>query len=296
MILLVDFKVVSQNIPGEVMDDADDFIDYYGYDEDYSRFVIRTNVSLDYGLCDYDPCDYYDEEQGVDYDHLTTLRFDPATGLNYDLYGGYQFNRFISAGVNLQYFHGLNFNQTRQGVGEVTNYLHKLTLAAYMFSINPTLFLSPGFSKLNPWMSMGVVIGALTRIKEKETQTNTYNSTTSELERTGVYHGGVPIGFDFRAGVDYKLSKTVDLFADIHLRGMNYTPTKFSVKTYTNNGMDEFSSLSVKQRETEFVKELDRYEQIPADSPDKQLKRSFPFTAIGLDFGVKINLGNWERF
>jgi hypothetical protein len=296
ILLLGGISGKAQDVRTEAEKEADDFIDYYGYDEDYSRFYIRTSFSFDYGLCYYDPCDYYDEEQGVNYDYLTTIKYDPGTGLDYDLYGGYHVNRFISFGLGLNYLRGLNIDQTRTGGGEGSNYSETVKLHSSLFTVQPTIELSPGFAKINPFVDIGLVIGVLPRIMEKETTTTTYGSGSTETVLTGVYHGGVPIGFDIRAGVDYKISKTIGLFADLNFTGLNYTPKKYSVRTYTVNGEDEFSTLTTRQKETIFVKSFDAAETIPADSPNKQLKESFPFTGIGIDVGVKFNLGDWKRF
>ena len=287
----------TQSVPSTVKSDADDFIDHFGYDEDYSTFYIRTGFSGDYGLCYDDPCDYYDEEEGLNYDYLTTIMYDPETGLNYDLYGGYHINRFISVGIGLEYFHGFNINQTRTGTsGESGSFNETVKWNATMFGIIPGIEISPGFSTLNPWIDIGAYIGVIPRIMEKETNTSSSGTSSSTTTQTGYYHGGVPIGFDIKAGVDYKLTKTLGLYADLNFRGLNFTPKKYSMKTYSIDGVDYFSTLSTKQKETDFVKSYDSRETIPPDSPNKALKESFPFTGIGLDIGVKLNLGKWERW
>jgi hypothetical protein len=53
--MLIGISVKSQDVPANVKNDADDFIKRWGYDQDYSRFYIRTSVSYDHGLCYYDP-------------------------------------------------------------------------------------------------------------------------------------------------------------------------------------------------------------------------------------------------
>jgi hypothetical protein len=299
MCFMLAFSVVnvrSQDVSGNVTKDADDFIKRYGYDQDYSEFYIRTSASFDYGLCYYDPCDFYDEEQGVSYDYLTTIKFDPGTGLDYDLFGGYHINRFISVGLGLNYFHGLNMNQERTGGGEGSTYSEQRKLTSSIFSIDPGIEISPGFSKINPFIDFNLMIGIIPRIMEKETNTTYSGTTTNEIFQSGVYHGGIPIGYDIKGGVDFKLSKLIDIYADLNFKGFNYTPTKYSMKEYTVNGVDEFSTLTTKQKETVFVKNYDSKETIPADSPNKQLKESFPFTSLGIDVGVKFNLGSWKRF
>jgi hypothetical protein len=293
---LCSVRVKSQDASGGVTQAADDFIKRYGYDEDYSEFYIRTSASFDYGLCYYDPCDFYDEEQGVSYDYLTTIKYDPGTGLDYDLFGGYHVNRFISVGLGLNYFHGLNMNQTRTGEGEGGSFSEQLKLTSSVFSIYPGIEISPGFSKINPFIDFNLMIGIVPRIMEKETSTTNSGTTTSEIFQSGVYHGGIPIGYDIKGGVDFKLSKLIDVYADLNFKGFNYTPTKYSMKQYTVNGVDEFSNLTTKQKETVFVKSYDRNETIPSDSPNKALKETFPLTSLGVDVGVKFNLGSWKRF
>lgn len=88
----------------------------------------------------------------------------------------------------------------------------------------------------------------------------------------------------------------LNLYAALAFRGLNYTPKKYSMKKYTVNGVDEFSALPTKSKEIVFVKSYDKKETIPSDSPNKQLKQSFPFTGIGLNIGIEINLGKWNKW
>jgi len=160
IVVLGGISVKAQDLRTKAENSADDFISYYGYDEDYSTFYIRTSFSFDYGLCYYDPCDYYDEDQGVNYDYLTTIMYDPATGVDYDLYGGYHVNRFFSVIAGLEYFHGFNINQTRTGGSEGSSYSEKLTWSSSMLTFNPGFELSPGFGKkVNPFVDITLVIG-----------------------------------------------------------------------------------------------------------------------------------------
>jgi hypothetical protein len=187
-------------------------------------------------------------------------------------------------------------DQTRTGTGEGGSFSEQMKLSSSVFSIYPGIEISPGFSKINPFIDFNMMIGVIPQIMEKETNTTTSGTTSSETVRTGVYHGGIPIGYDIKGGVDFKLSKLIDIYADLNFKGFNYTPTKYSMKTYTVNGVDEFSTLTTKQKETVFVKNYDSKETIPSDSPNKALKETFPLTSVGIDLGVKFSLGSWKQF
>ena len=136
-------------------------------------------------------------------------------------------------------------------------------------------------------------------------ETNTTNSGTSktnspassyETSQSGIYHGGIPIGFDVKAGVDWDLTKTIGLYADVNLRGLNWTPTHYSLKTHSTNGVDDFASLSTYYKEIDYKKSIDSRQTISQDSHQQQLRQTDPFTGVGLDIGIKINLGKWERW
>jgi hypothetical protein len=303
MFVFAGFTVKSQNAKIEnaspsVKTDAEDFIHYYGYDKDYSSFYIRTGPSFDYGLCYYDPCDYYDEDAGIGYDYLTTVHYDPATGLDYNLWGGYHLNRFIAVGIDVEYFHGLNIKQTRttNGGSEGTSYSEDVKWRASMLNITPGIEISPGWSPVNPWVFVGVDFGIMPRIMEKSTYTSGSGATTTTNDYTGVYHGGLPVGFDVKAGVDWDITKTIGLYADFNLRGLNWTPTHYSLKTHSTNGVDDFSSLSTYYKEIDFKKSIDGSQTGSQDSHQQQLRQTDPFTSVGLDIGVKINLGKWARW
>jgi hypothetical protein len=289
----------SPDVPKAVKSDAEDFINYYGYNEDYSRFFIRTGPSFDYGLCYYDPCDYYDEEQGVGYDYLTTVHYDPATGLDYDLYGGYHLNRFISVGIGFEYFHGFNVKQTRtggSGGSEGTSFAEDVKWRASMLGIIPGIEITPGFTPLNPWLDIGAYIGVMPRIMEKSSQTTSSATSSTVVAETGYFHGGIPVGFNIKAGVDWNISKTIGLYADLNFLGLNWTPAHYSMKTHSTNGVDDLASLSTYYKEIDYKKTIDRSLTPSYDSHNQQLRQTDPFTAIGLDVGVKFNLGKWERW
>jgi hypothetical protein len=282
---------------------ADEYIAKHHLEDEYSDFWIRSGFSYDFGMGYYDPCDYYDEDEGLTYDYLTTIDYDPFTGMNYDLWGGYNVTRNISFTMGFEGQKGWNINQSRSGIFNGSSYSEKVTWSSWMLSFQPGVEASVDLgSKWKPFCDVSAVIGFFPQINMKVTNINTSgtskdnsSSTTTEIVQSGIYHGRIPIGFDIRAGVYYKLSKMLNLYAALDFRGLNYNPKKYSMKKYTVNGVDEFSTLTTKSKEIIFVKSYDNKETIPSDSPNKQLEQTFPFTGIGLNIGILINLGKWEN-
>jgi molecular chaperone DnaK (HSP70) len=79
-----------------------------------------------------------------------------------------------------------------------------------------------------------------------------------------------------------------NLYAEINCNGVNYSPKKYELTLYEQNGADLLGDLTVNEKEIEFVKKYDALEIIPSSSPDKRLKESFPFSNVELNLGLSM--------
>jgi len=156
-----------------------------------------------------------------------------------------------------------------------------------MLQLVPAVVIQPDFDLGNvaPYARVGVLIGIIPTIKCK------YDVTVGSSNTQGMvkYTGGVSIGGSAALGCDFDLSDNLSLYAEIYYDAMAYSPTKGKLTKYTVNGDDKLGSLTTYEKETKFVKDLTGF--TPADgSPDQQLKNSYPFNNVGVNFGVKVKL------
>jgi len=85
--------------------------------------------------------------------------------------------------------------------------------------------------------------------------------------------------------VKYNLNDHLNLYGEFDCNGINYSPKKYKLTKYSENGVDELSTLPLRQTETDFVKSYDASQTDP-DVPKKQLKQSFPFSNFEINIGV----------
>ncbi len=107
-------------------------------------------------------------------------------------------------------------------------------------------------------------------------------STTLELNE------GMPVGFQGSLGTLYKINEKFSLFAELDLISLSYAPKKGEYTKFVANGADVLSSMSVENKEIEFV---DSFTNTGVSSPSTQPSKSpvipFSFSSIGLNIGLQ---------
>jgi hypothetical protein len=251
-----------------------------------SRFYGRAGLGGGIGLCYYDPCDYFYNEDYFcpDYDNLESVGFTPGRGFNVNIAGGYRLNKHLAVELGFRDFLGTNIKTTYTSDGEGGAYSDVYKTRGMMFQVVPGIVLNAGMDKFDPYARFGLIIGAVPRIFVKEEETDGSDKVNYE----GVYKGGIPLGFNAALGVNYSLSEKVRLYAELNCNGLNYSPKKYEMTLYTENGEDQLGNLTTNQKEIEFVRKYDALEPIPSTSPAKELRESFPFSNFELDIGVVI--------
>ncbi len=247
------------------------------------RFYARVGGGYGIGLCDYDPCDDYDEDYYPTYNDFKSINFVPGRGFDIDVGAGYMFTRNIGAELDIKDFFGLPIKETinnyyGEGGGQITTERY----TGMLFQVIPSFVLDLGFDKIDPYARFGLIIGAYPQINYKKTETQG-NDT---YDYVGKYMGNVPLGYSAAAGVKLNLNDHFSLFGEFDCNGLNYSPKKYKLTKYTVNGVDELSTLTTSQKEIDFVKSYDAM-QTSTDSPSKQLKQSFPFSNFEINIGAQ---------
>lgn len=241
---------------------------------------------------------------------------------------GYNFNQYVAVEGTFNYFHSKKNLMTRnlttiQGtqtkVGGVESHGH---VTAIDFA--PSLVISPGFEKLNPYVRFGVVVPLWGRLY---IETDASRSRTSavpgqpativaqtDIHRKEEIEPNPTIGFQGAMGVTYPLGKRFDLFAEaeyrnVPVKGKNKEVTEYEEVTNivnTTNGQvistqsRGLNDLSTAERNTEYVTTLDQNSNTPTgttgaktnykddNAPSNDLKSYINIGGLGLNLGVRV--------
>ena len=101
------------------------------------------------------------------------------------------------------------------------------------------------------------------------------------------YLGGISLGYAASGGVNININKLITLFVEVSFMHSTWSPSYSEVTEFSIDGVDKLSTLTEKQKKTEYYISLDLNEQIPTTSPNKALRQSIPFSTAGTMFGVK---------
>jgi len=196
---------------------------------------------------------------------------------------GYMFNKNIGAELGLSYLVGGQSTAKDDFSGGTTDY----TLSSNMLRIIPSLVISSGMEKVNPYARFGLVLGTGSVKYEVESRED------GDLVLTDLkMNGGLAVGLHAAIGAIFSLNDKVSLFGEINMINMSYAPTQGEITKASFNGVDQLPMLTTSQKEVEFV---DSYTSSfgnppPESLPSKELKQKLPFGSIGLNVGLRISL------
>lgn len=155
-----------------------------------------------------------------------------------------------------------------------------------MFSLLPAIVISPGLKHVDPYARLGMVIGIRPTILATADYSQASTNPPNEYHMVRQYYGNIAVGLNAAMGVNWTVNNLISLYAEFTFTSINYNPNYSEVIHFEKNGVDELSTLTVKQTKTEYYNSLNPNEQIPDTSPDKAFKLSIPFSSAGLAFGI----------
>lgn len=119
-------------------------------------------------------------------------------------------------------------------------------------SIIPSIIMKTNTGLLSPYIKFGPSISYITlKIKQH------YDISNSET----VYGNDYSIGFSSSIGINFCFNQSIYLFTDMHLNSLTYYPTKYSI-----------------------------YDKGILISSGSTRNSAYPFSSLGLSFGVKVEL------
>ncbi len=249
-----------------------------------------------------------------------------GAGVRGGLSFGYNFNRYIAVEGTFNYFNSKKNLMTRnvttiQGtstrVGSIESHGH---VNAVDFA--PSLVISPGFEKLNPYVRFGVVVPLWGRlfIETDASRTSAVPGQPATVVAQTTIHRKEEIkphptiGFQGAMGVTYPLGKRFDLFLETEYRNVPVKGDTKEVTAYnevtnvvnTTNGQvittqrRGLNDLSTAERHTDYVTTLDEQSNTPTgnsgskttykndNAPANDLISYINIGGLGVNLGVRV--------
>jgi hypothetical protein len=243
--------------------------------------------------------------QQFTYDYnYENVPFSLGEGFNFGVGLGYMFNSNIGVELGVSYLLGSSTIGT--SVGEVVrtlnqdvylqNYEFNYTAKATMLRLIPSVVLTPGFEKFNPYARLGMIIGFGSFMMEEvdvEIMSGAYDNLQNTFTDKEKFEGGVALGVNSSLGLEYILNEQFSVLCEVNYIAMRYTPKMSSVTERMINGEDQLPILPVSTKQTEYYKEFtengSRSAPINYDQPTQEMASSYPFSSLGLNIGVKFN-------
>ncbi len=202
-------------------------------------------------------------------------------GINFGMSIGYMFTENLGAELGANYLLGAETKSLQRN--ESGTDIIDQKISGKMVQLSPTFVLKGNYSQLNPYAKLGLVFGLGTKVTYEENEI--FNNQPYDFIQ--VADGGTPVGFTGAIGMDYNLKPNLSLFGELKAVSLSYSPQKAHVTKYTENGVDKLPTMTVRNKETEF---LDSYTQSTANTEPWRANRiNLPFSSIGLNIGVKYN-------
>ena len=213
--------------------------------------------------------------------------FSFGKGLNFGADFGYMFNKNLGAEIGVSYLIGGNTISTLTQPNNST----EITVSSKMLRINPSLVITSGFEKINPYAKFGLILGSGYVILSSNQEISGFSGQQSNYQSIKL-SGGIAIGLTSGIGALYKINDKLSFFGELNMINLSYGPTKGIKTDFRIDGVDMLPSLTTRQKETEY---LDSFTETssnsnPQDSePSKKLKQKLPFGSFGLNLGLRVN-------
>jgi hypothetical protein len=162
----------------------------------------------------------------------------------------------------------------------------EVNIQGNMLSVIPAIVIRPGFKTIDPYARFGFILGIRPTINASAKASNLTVNPPEEYKAVRHYYGGVAAGLNAALGVSWYIDSWVSLYAEFAFSSLNYSPKHSEVILYEKNDQDMLSTLTVKQTKTDYFASINPDEEIPDTSPDKELRKSLPFSNAAFNFGV----------
>jgi outer membrane protein W len=157
------------------------------------------------------------------------------------------------------------------------------------FQLTPSIVITTGRENaISPYARVGLLVRLMNRVKEVEKETYVISEATGSysviIEAETLHTGGIGLGGVAALGVDFIISDHLVLFGEAQLTSFAYSPTNGNLRAYRIGGTDRMNLLPDHRKSWEYTD--NNNEVIPGENNKREAVK-FPFSAIGVNLGVK---------
>ncbi|NML23130.1 outer membrane beta-barrel protein [Pseudoflavitalea sp. G-6-1-2] len=250
-------------------------------------------------------------------------------GVRGGIAGGYNINKYIAVELSVNYYHSKTNLMTRNvtTVQGTSNELGRIESNGHVQAIDiaPSVVISPGYDKWNPYVRLGFVVPVWGRLYIETDASKTSpvpGQPAAVVAKTAIHRKeevkpNVTFGFQGAFGVVHPVSKRISIFLEAEYRNVPVKSKSKEVTTYNENtkivntatgqqiGPDRprgLNDLSVAERNTDYVTTLDQSSNTPTgtsgtttnyknnNAPANELKSFINIGGMGANLGIKIRM------
>lgn len=221
-----------------------------------------------------------------------------GAGYKFFVTGGYMFNNYLGAEMGLNYFNG---DETTVGQLTTSQVQSKATTTIQGFDLNPGIYLTPAFAKLNPYVRAGLLltVGGNLSIDTNVTQIDGGGEGTDILVHAeSEVKSRFSVGYSGAFGTSYPISEKVSVFGELEFKSFTIKSKSAEIKKYSTLAVTDGQSVSVpgqqledlprNEKEFEF---MDNYTESTTEASDENEPRKIPtqfVNASGLGFNIGV--------
>jgi hypothetical protein len=155
------------------------------------------------------------------------------------------------------------------------------------FSVRPmaTFFVHP-YKSLTAFGELGLIVGLGDKMINTVTSTNPGLETITERKMTHTFRPGGVAG----VGAAWHVTKKMSVMGLLQVQGQSFVPKRDEVVTFTINGQDKLSTLTVAGRETEYSNRLENVTVDP-NKPFQTLATARTLNSFNILVGICFGFG-----
>lgn len=215
-------------------------------------------------------------------DDVSSQSISFGQGLGVGLSVGYNFNKKIGVELGVNYTNG---NEFKTGDTDINGYFKGSVFNSKMLQFKPTLVLSGGFDKINPYAKFGVIlgIGSVTELKSEK------DNVDDEFLKTYLYNGSLSKGFTASLGSTFEIANNLSVFGEINYNYLVFSPDFGTVIESTINGLDNLQTLTIYDKSIEYNETVLFSEAALSITNVKAqgLKKFYNFSSLALNLGIR---------
>ncbi len=175
---------------------------------------------------------------------------------------------------------------------------YKIELDAKSIIISPTLHFKQPIGNNYFYSRFGLLFAAISM--KRNDNYALYNNIPgyypSEItKKTEEFARSNSTGITAGLGFEYYLFSSFYLFADVSYNYLKCVPESSKYTKYDYQGEDQLESMTISEKEFDYVNKYSDTDNQNPDKPSKELKASYPFDNIAIQFGLKYNLKNFSK-